>query len=113
MLTAFFNIASVHVYLTYPFVLSWSMLESMSCGGLILGSNTAPVKEIIIDKKNGLLVDFFDYDAISEKVNNTLEKPEKYLNIRDEARKTIIKKYDLWDVCIPKHKDLVKKILND
>ena len=113
VLIAFFNIASVHVYLTYPFVLSWSMLESMSCGGLILGSNTAPVKEIIIDKKNGLLVDFFDYDAISEKVNNTLEKPEKYLNIRDEARKTIIKKYDLWDVCIPKHKDLVKKILND
>ena len=87
------------------------MLESMSCGGLILGSNTGPVKEVINDKKNGLLVDFFDYDAISEKVNNILEKPEKYLNIREEARKTIIKEYDLWDVCIPKHKDLVKKIM--
>jgi len=113
ILIACFNIASVHVYLTYPFVLSWSMLESMSCGGLILGSDTGPVNEVIEDNKNGLLVDFFDYPDIARKVNNILENPDEFLKIRNNARKTIVEKYDLWDVCIPKHKNLIKKILND
>jgi glycosyltransferase involved in cell wall biosynthesis len=113
ILVTCFNVSSVHVYLTYPFVLSWSMLESMSCGSLILGSNTGPVTEVIKDNINGLLVDFFDYDAISKKINNILEKPEDYLNIRAKARETIIKEYDLWSVCIPKHKNLVEQMLNE
>lgn len=63
------QISSVHVYLTVPFVLSWSMLEAMSAVCVVLGSNTQPVTELIRDQHNGLLTDFFSADQIAEKVD--------------------------------------------
>ena len=62
------QLSSVHVYLTYPFVLSWSSLEVMSVGGLIIGSETAPVREVVQDGEHGFLVDFLAYDAIAARV---------------------------------------------
>ena len=112
LITAF-QIATVHVYLTYPFVLSWSMLESMSCGGLIVGSNTGPVTEIIEDGYNGFIVDFFDNNEISLKVSEILKNPQNFQNIKENARETIIKKYDLRKVCLPKTVKLVKNILKE
>jgi len=105
------QLSTAHIYLTYPFVLSWSMLEAMSCGALIIGSDTAPVTEVISDNKNGLLVNFFDSDEIANKVNKVINKPNKYNKIRDKARETILNSYDLKTVCLPKHLDLIKKVL--
>ncbi|MGK7954206.1 MAG: glycosyltransferase family 4 protein [Crocosphaera sp.] len=86
---------SVHVYLTRPFVLSWSMLEVMSTGGLILGSKTPPVEEVIEDGVNGLLVDFFAIDRIVERIEEVLDHPDKMANLRVKARETIQEQYDL------------------
>ena len=112
-MVACYQIASVHVYLTYPFVLSWSMLESMSCGGIIVGSNTGPVSEVINDNENGYLVDFFDYSDIASTVNKILDDPKSHSKIRINARQTIINDYDLDTVCIPKQINLINNILEN
>ncbi len=94
--------SSAHIYLTRPFVLSWSMLEAMSVGCLVIGSNTPPVCEVIQNGKNGLLVDFFSPQEIAAKVNEVLEHPNRFTQIRAKARETIVKKYDLTKL-LPKH----------
>ena len=105
------QITSAHIYLTYPFVLSWSLLEAMSCGALIIGSKTEPVTEVIQDNKNGLLVDFFDSKMITKTITKVLNNRQKYENIRKNARKTIVDKYDLNNICLPAHIELIKKAL--
>ena len=112
-LTALMQSATVQVYLTYPFVLSWSLLESLACELLVIGSDTEPVKEVIKDGENGLLVDFFDHEAIAKKVSNVLADPKKYDKIRKKARKDIIKKYDLTNVCLPNSIKYIEDILKD
>ena len=89
------QISSAHVYLTYPFILSWSLLEAMSCGCAIIGSKTPPVEEVIIDGDNGLLCKFFDVDDLSCKIEFALDNPEKMQKIRENARNTILEKYDI------------------
>jgi glycosyltransferase involved in cell wall biosynthesis len=84
-----------HVYLTRPFVLSWSMLEAMSCGALVVGSNTPPVQEVITDGINGLLVDFFKPDQLAATLDGVLAKPREYDPLREKARQTVVAKYDL------------------
>ncbi len=98
--------SSVHFYLTRPFVLSWSMLEALSTGCLIVGSNTPPVKEVIEDNVNGLLVDFFDPGAISAKIEYALDNPTLMQEIRKNARETILQRYDL-NKLLPQHLDWI------
>ena len=105
-LHALFCISSVHVYLTYPFVLSWSVLEAMSCEGLIVGSRTAPVEEVITHGENGLLVDFFDTEALAGQVNDILSNPHAYEAVRRAARRTIMEKYELA-TCLKKQTALL------
>ena len=93
------QVSSAHVYLTYPFVLSWSMLEAMAAGCLIVGSRTPPVEEVIRDGKNGILVDFFDKDEISAKVAEALAMRNEMTEIRAAARQTVVDDYSLKD-CI-------------
>jgi len=97
------QISRVHVYLTYPFVLSWSMLEAMSAGCLIVGSRTQPVEEVIHHGGNGLLVDFFSPDQIADRVIEALEDPKAFSSLRDNARQTILDRYDLRSICLPAH----------
>lgn len=79
------QVSAVHVYLTYPFVLSWSLLEAMASGCLIVGSDTAPVREVIRNGEEGMLVDFFKSDEITKWVLQGLEKPEIYNGLRQAA----------------------------
>ena len=105
-----FSISTAHVYLTYPFVLSWSMLEAMACEVLILGSKTPPIEEVIKDKKNGILFDFHNPKELSELIDKVLQNPKDFKNIRNNARKTIIENYELKK-CLPKQVQLVKDLL--
>ena len=102
------QVSAAHVYLTYPFVLSWSMLESMSMEALIIGSKTPPVEELIRHEENGILVDFFDQKAIADAVISALAEPEKYRHLRKAARQTILDGYDLKTVCLPRQIKLIE-----
>jgi glycosyltransferase involved in cell wall biosynthesis len=92
--------SSAHVYLTYPFVLSWSLLEAMSAGCLVVGSRTPPVEEVIRDGDNGLLVDFFSPEAIAARVDDALSLPDGEA-VRQRARQTVVERFDLRRVCLP------------
>lgn len=93
------QVSAAHIYLTYPFVLSWSMLESMAAGCVVVGSNTAPVREVIRHEDNGLLVDFFDTEVIASTLARVLE--EKPVHLREKARQTVVEGYDLTTRCLP------------
>lgn len=99
--------SSVHIYLTRPFVLSWSMLEALSTGCLIVASDTAPVTEVIEDGVNGLLVDFFSPQQTSDRVIEALDNQASMTTIRAKARETILKSYDLAKL-LPQHLQWVK-----
>lgn len=102
------QISAAHVYLTYPFVLSWSMLEAMAAGCVVIGSATQPVEEVIRNGENGLLVDFFSPDELSCAVVDVLARPQAFLAMRRSARQTIMSRYDLKRVCLPKHLALIE-----
>jgi glycosyltransferase involved in cell wall biosynthesis len=95
------QISSAHVYLTYPFVLSWSLLEAMSTGCLIIASATPPVEEVI-NSRNGILVPFFDVDQLADRVIEALGHPGRFKSRRDRARATIIKTFNVRTVCLPR-----------
>ena len=105
------QVSRVHVYLTYSFVLSWSMLEAMACGCLVVGSKTAPVEEVMRDAENGLLVDFFAPEEIAEKVVHALRKPAAFAPLREQARQTILEHYDLHTRCLPAQLDFLRRVL--
>jgi glycosyltransferase involved in cell wall biosynthesis len=105
------QVSAAHVYLTYPFVLSWSMLEAMSCGALIIGSRTGPVEEAITHGENGLLVDFFDVSGWSAAIIDALAHPERYRAMRAEARQTVVERYDLKSIALPQQVALVEEML--
>jgi glycosyltransferase involved in cell wall biosynthesis len=97
------QVSRVHVYLTYPFVVSCSMLEAMSAGCLIVGSRTPPVEELIQQGANGLLVDFFSPEEVADRVIEALEDGRAHDAIRHAARTTIVTQYDLQTICLPAH----------
>jgi len=107
---AVLQLSSVHVYLTYPFVLSWSMIEAMSCGCAVIGSATPPVLEVIEDGENGLLVDFFNGDSIVDAISRVLDHPDRMQAMRTAARRTTVERYDLATVCLPRHVELIERI---
>jgi glycosyltransferase involved in cell wall biosynthesis len=75
------QLSTVHVYLTYPFVLSWSLLEAMTCGCAIVASDTVPVREAILNEDTGLLINFFKPEELATKVIGLLENPVKGIKL--------------------------------
>ncbi|MDB5867469.1 MAG: glycosyl transferase family 1 [Betaproteobacteria bacterium] len=100
-LRSVYQVSSAHVYLTYPFILSWSVLEAMSCGCAIVGSATAPVEEVIAHGDNGRLVDFFESTKLAEEIADVLEAGADTLPMRKRARQTVLERYDLARICLP------------
>lgn len=100
------QVSAAHIYLTYPFVLSWSSMEAMACGCAVIGSDTAPVREVIRDGQNGLLVDFFSPDALADTVCRVLDAPDRMQDMRERARQDMLDKYAL-DKLLPLHMGLI------
>ena len=101
------QVSRAHVYLTYPFVLSWSLLEAMSAGCLVIGSDTPPVREVI-DQTNGILVPFHDVDRLANAAIDALARPKKYDSHRIRARNTVVERFDLKRICLPKMLELLQ-----
>jgi glycosyltransferase involved in cell wall biosynthesis len=95
------QVSTVHVYLTYPFVLSWSLLEAMSAGCAIVASDTAPVREAIRHGETGLLVDFFDPSALALQVAHLCQDPATRSRLGAQARAFAVQNYDLESRCLP------------
>jgi len=104
------SISRAHIYLTFPFVLSWSMLEAMAKECVVVASDTAPVREVIRSGKNGFLVEYGDSDGLAAAVVNVLAKGRKLDPMRKAARQTVIDRYDLKRVCLPMQKDIVERL---
>jgi glycosyltransferase involved in cell wall biosynthesis len=96
------QISSVHVYLTYPFVLSWSLLEAMSVGCAIVASDTQPLHEAIKHDETGRLVNFFDVPKLTNEVCALLDDPEERARLGANARAFAQANYDLQTVCLPR-----------
>lgn len=92
------RISAAHVYLTVPFVLSWSMMEAMSAGALIVGSDTDPVREVITDGENGLLVPFFEPEALAARLADVLADQPRYAPLRERARALMLERYDMREL---------------
>lgn len=99
-LARLFSMTDLHFYLTVPFVLSWSMLDALSCGAVVLASDTEPVREVIENDRNGLLVDFFDVDGMVERAEQVLNDLPQYRRLGDAGTELIARQYSV-DVCLP------------
>lgn len=104
------QVSSVHVYLTYPFVLSWSLIEAMSIGCTIVASDTQPLHEVIRDNETGRLVNFFDADALVHQVTELLKDPLERQRLGANAREFAVANYDLRSVCLPKQLAWVEEL---
>lgn len=110
MLTAL-SLSWAHVYYTYPFVLSWSSLESMACEVVFVGSDTPPVRDVIEPGKNGVLVDFFDVGALSKALIDACRHPERFAAMRKEARRFVVEHYDQRRICLPAWLKVIDELL--
>ena len=101
------QVSSVHIHLSYPFVLSWSFLEALSAGCVVAASATAPVLEVLRDGENGMAVNFFSTGEICDRVDEILDHPDRQQAMRDAARATAIRQYDLNTVALPRWLELL------
>jgi len=104
------SISDLHVYLTVPFVLSWSLFDALACGATVLASDTPPVRELIEHGQTGLLVDFFDIDGFADAACQVLDSPRDYHALGAKGVELIREKYSL-DVCVPRLMELLREVL--
>ncbi len=103
--------SSAHVYLTVPFCLSWSLLESMAVGCSVVASDTAPVREVAEDGRNALLANFFDHEGLARRVNEVLDNPAAFAAMRSRARQTVEDRFALSKL-LPRQVQLLQDIVS-
>jgi glycosyltransferase involved in cell wall biosynthesis len=94
-LVEIFSLSDLHIYLTMPFVLGWSLLDALACGCTVIASDTAPVREVIQHEQNGLLADFYDVDGLARLALQVLDDPEKYRRLGQAGIRLVDEKYSL------------------
>ena len=104
------SLSDLHIYLTVPFVLSWSMMDALACGCTVLASNTAPVVEMIAEGENGLLVDFFDVEGLARRAVEVLRDPPAFRLLGERAAELITERYALG-VTLPKLLSLFERVV--
>jgi glycosyltransferase involved in cell wall biosynthesis len=97
------QLSRCHIYLTMPFVMSWSLLETMAMQTTVVASDVAPVREAVSHGETGLLVDFFDPAALADQVVDVLGNPEAYAHLGPAARAHVVDRYDFLTRCLPEH----------
>jgi glycosyltransferase involved in cell wall biosynthesis len=104
------SVSAAHVYYTYPFVLSWSLLDAMATECLVIASDTAPVRDVVRGGENGLMLDFFDHEALSGALIRACREPEAFRPLRKAARATVAAHYDRKRVCLPAWLELIDQV---
>ncbi len=104
-----FGRSDLHIYLSVPFVVSWSLLNALACGCVVLGSQVDPVREVVEPGRTGLLEPLFDIDRLAETALGVLADPGKYRPLGQAARESVEEKYSL-DVCIPELKEFFERV---
>jgi glycosyltransferase involved in cell wall biosynthesis len=104
------QVSSLHIYLTYPFVLSWSMLEAMAVGVPVLGSDTGPVREVIRDGENGFLTGFFDTAALADRALDLIARRDEIAAVGLRGRETVLRHYDFESVGLPAYLELLQPL---
>nr|WP_309501385.1 glycosyltransferase [uncultured Roseovarius sp.] len=110
--TRILQLSRVHVYLTYPFVLSWSLMEAMACEAAIIASDTAPVREVIRDDETGRMVDFFDGEALVDEICELLDDAEARALLGRNARALMQSQFDLKTICLPRQMKWVTDLMD-
>ncbi len=101
--------SDLHMYLTTPFVLSWSLLNAMACGAPVLASDTAPVREVVRDGETGLLAPFFDIDRWCERANAVLDDPAGFRPLGEAASALVRDRYSV-ETCLPRMLKLYRSV---
>lgn len=104
------SLSDLHVYLTVPFVLSWSLLNALACECIVLASNTEPVREVIRHEENGLLAEFFDVHGLAAQALRVLKDPPAYRSLGVAGRTLIEERYSL-EKTFPKLWDLFMRVI--
>jgi glycosyltransferase involved in cell wall biosynthesis len=108
-LAAIFRLSDLHIYLTAPFVLSWSLLDAMASGCVVLASDVPPVREVIEPGRNGLVEPLFDIERLTETALRVLDDPAAFAPLGRAARETVEQNYRV-EVCIPPLADYFERI---
>ncbi len=111
VLAQLFALSDLHIYLTAPFVLSWSLMNALACGTTVLASSTPPVCEMIRHEENGLLVDFFDVEGLADMASKVLDAPREYKHLGRAGAQQIQERYSL-SVCLPQMLSLYEEAIH-
>ena len=111
-LSRLFSISDLHFYLTAPFVLSWSLMDALACGATVVGSDTAPVREMIRHGENGLLFDFFDIDQAVDQACRVIDDPPAFSALGVKATETIRAEYSM-NICLPQMLELYEAVSSE